>query len=151
MRSILDTSLFFIEFPLSGEIFTTSSVVAELRDLRSKCRYESLVTQGLQVLSCSASSRARVQEAALGTGDAERLSATDTDLLALALDLSGTLLSDDFAVQNVAHALAVPVQPIQQRLAKRRTWKYRCVGCRRPSAGPGECPVCGSQIKRTIK
>jgi UPF0271 protein len=151
MKSILDTSLFFIEYPLGGEIFTTPSVVSELLDLRSKCRYETLLATGLQVLGCSDLNRARVQETALRTGDAERLSSTDIDVLALALDLSGTILSDDFAIQNVALALAVPVQPVQQRKAKRRKWRYRCTGCERPCTGPGTCPVCGSQIKRTIK
>ncbi len=151
MRSVLDTSLFFIEYPLSGELYTTPSVIAELIDLRSKCRYETLLVQGLQVHESTMESRTRVQEAARRVGDAERLSKTDTDLLALALDLGGTVLSDDFAIQNVAQALAIPIQPIQQRGAKKRVWKFQCTGCGRYSKEPGECQVCGSQIKRTIK
>jgi UPF0271 protein len=151
MRLVLDTSLFFIEYPLAGELFTTPSVVAELVDLGSKCRYETLLAQGLQVSSPPQETLGRVQEAARRVGDLERLSTTDSDILALALDLNGTILSDDFAVQNVAHELAVPVRPVKQRRAKKRVWKFRCSGCGRFSKEPGDCPVCGSQIKRTIK
>ncbi len=148
MRLVLDTSLFFIEYPFSGELVTPPSVVAELVDFRSKCRYESLLARGLQVRLPSSGS---LVKAARRVGDAERLSATDSDILALALDLDGIILSDDFAVHNVAHELAIPVQPVQQRAAKRRVWKFRCTGCGRFSKAAGECPVCGSQIKRTIK
>lgn len=151
MRSVLDTSLFFIEYPVSGELFTTTSVVAELVDLRSKCRYEALLAMGLSVQEPSNESRERVVAAASRIGDAEVLSATDTDLLALALDCGGTLLTDDFAVQNVALALSIPVRPVMKRGAKKRVWKFRCTGCGRFARGPGDCPICGSQIKRTIK
>ena len=151
MRSVLDTSLFFIEYPLTGELFTTPSVVTELVDLRSKCRYETLLAQGLAVLEPSDDSRAIVRDAARRVGDAERLSATDGDLLALALDTGSILITDDFSIQNVAHALSVPVRPVQQREAKKRVWKFRCTGCGRFFREPGECRVCGSQIKRTIK
>ena len=151
MRSVLDTSLFFTEYPLSGDLFTTPSVIAELTDLRSKCRYETLLAQGLLVSEPDKDSLARVQEAAYRVGDAERLSQTDSDILALAFDLGATILSDDFAVQNVALVLSIPVQPVQQRGAKKRVWKFRCSGCKRFYRASGECPVCGSPIKRTIK
>lgn len=151
MGSVLDTSVFFLEYPLAGDLYTTPSVVAELIDLRSKCRYESLLAQGLQVRDPRKDCLVRVHEAACRAGDAERLSATDAGILALALELKATILSDDFAVQNIAYALSIPVKPIQQKAAKRRRWKFRCSGCGRFSEGPGECRVCGSKIKRTIK
>lgn len=151
MRYIIDSTLFFTEFATSGAMFTTPSVIAELRDLRSKGRYETLLAGGLTVCPPSFENRKRVTDAAARTGDIGRLSETDTDLLTLALDLDGTLITDDFAVQNVAHALDISVQPVRQRRAKRRTWKFRCTGCRQYADGPGDCPVCGAQIKRTIK
>jgi len=151
MKTILDTSLFFIEYPLSGELYTTPEVVAELLDLRSRCRYESLLAGGLRVEQASPESREKVRVAAESVGDAERLSGTDASLLALALDTGGLLLSDDFAIQNVALDLGIPVRQIQQRKAKGRIWKFRCPACGHSALKPGECPVCGSQIKRTIK
>jgi len=151
MKAVLDTSLFFIEYPVSGDLFTTPSVVEELVDLRSKCRFESLLASGLRVAGPSAGGSERVRRAAEKTGDADNLSVTDRDLLALALDLGATLYSDDFAIQNVAHELGVTTAPVQQRSAKKRLWKFRCTGCKRFYRASGECPVCGSPIKRTIK
>jgi UPF0271 protein len=151
MKSVLDTSVFFIEYPLSGEMFTSPSVIEELVDLRSKCRYEALVAQGLQVRSPSPASTAAILAAAQKTGDADRISGTDIEILALARDLGATVISDDFAVQNIAHELGIATHPIQQRGAKKRVWKFRCSGCKKFYRASGECPVCGSPIKRTIK
>jgi endoribonuclease Nob1 len=148
---VLDTSLFFTEYPLSGDMYTTPSVIDELVDLRSKCRYETLLAQGLQVQAPTLLNVKQVQKASKKTGDAEKISATDCDILALALDLGATAFTDDFAVQNVACEIGVLTHPIQQRSAKKRIWKFRCRGCGRFSHAPGECPVCGSPIKRTIK
>ena len=143
MNAVLDTSLFFIEYPVSGDLFTTPSVVEELIDLRSKCRFESLLASGLRVAGPSAGGIEKVRRAAEKTGDTDKLSATDRDLLALALDLGATLYSDDFALQNVAHELGVTTTPVQQRSAKKRLWKFRCSGCKRFYRASGECPVCG--------
>jgi UPF0271 protein len=151
MKAVIDTSLFFIEYPISGELFTTPSVIEELVDLRSKCRYETLLAAGLQVIEPTQAGKRRVSDAAQQTGDADRISATDRDLLALALDLNATIFSDDFAVHNVAHTLGIMVHPVLQRHAKKRIWKFRCNGCRRLYLASGVCPVCGSPIKRTIK
>jgi UPF0271 protein len=149
--SVLDTSLFFIEYPLSGTIYTTPSVVDELVDLRSKCRYETLLSQGLQVRAPTQMSVKQVQKASRKTGDAEKLSTTDCEIIALAIDLGATIFSDDFAVQNVAREIGVVTHTIQQRSAKKRVWKFRCSGCGRFCHASGECSVCGSPIKRTIK
>jgi UPF0271 protein len=151
MRAVIDTSLFFIEFPIPGEMYTPPSVIDELVDLRSKCRYETLLASGLLVVPPTKESSGRVSDAAEKTGDADRISDTDRDILALALDLSATIYTDDFAVHNVAHELGIATQPIQQRRAKKRAWKFCCTGCRRFYRASGECPVCGSPIKRTIK
>jgi UPF0271 protein len=151
MKAVIDTSLFFIEYPLSGELFTTPSVIEELVDLRSKCRYETLLTAGLMVIEPTRESMMEVLKAAQKTGDSEKISATDRDILALALDLCATIYSDDFAVQNVAHELKITVHPVLQHSAKKRVWKYRCSGCKKFFFASGDCPVCGSPIKRTIK
>jgi UPF0271 protein len=151
MKAVIDTSLFFIDYPVSGALFTTPSVIEELVDLRSKCRYEALLAAGLQVIEPPPARVGEVVKAARKTGDSEEISATDMDVLALALELGATIYSDDFAVQNVAHELKIPTNPIQQRMARKRVWKFRCTGCRKFYRAPGDCPVCGSPIKRTIK
>jgi endoribonuclease Nob1 len=151
MRFALDASFFFSGLALEGELFAPPSVVEELADLRSKGRLEVLLASGLSVVSPSAGSLLRVSQAAGETGDAPRLSAADADLLALSLDQGATVVSDDYAVQNVAHRLGVGVRGILRREARPRRWKYRCPGCNRRFGAPGSCPDCGTPLKRTLK
>jgi Predicted nucleic acid-binding protein, consists of a PIN domain and a Zn-ribbon module len=126
-------------------------VVDEIRDTASRLRFEVFLSEGLQVREPSIASMVRVQEGARKSGDVGILSTTDLGLLALAWDIGGTLITDDFALQNVALHLNIPVLSIHQKRATARTWRYRCSGCRRYGESPGSCPVCGSPMKRTIR
>lgn len=128
--------------------FTTPSVEGELEDLASKCRFDLLADQAMQVRAPDPRSVENIREASRKSGDLPVLSATDIDLLALATELGGTIVTDDYAIQNVAIHLGIPVLPIHQRPAVKRTWKYRCPGCGRYYNDVGECPVCGAVIKR---
>jgi len=151
MTLVLDASVFFSEMPVEEGAYTTPSVVGELGDLHAKCRFEALAAAGLSVREPREEDLARVEAAAVRTGDAGVLSATDRDILALALELSAVLVTDDFAVQNVAHRLGVETRSIRQRPARAIRWRYRCSGCGRYWREPGECRVCGAPIKRKFK
>jgi UPF0271 protein len=151
MRYILDTSFFFYDRTVDGELYTTQSVIDELRDLRSKSRFDVLCTLGLTLAEPSGENTEKVRAASRKSGDAGIISDTDCDILSVALDLDAVLLTDDFAVQNVAGVLGVQTIPIIQRKAKRIYWKYRCSGCGRYSDHDGECLICGSIIKRKLK
>ena len=151
MNHVLDASFFFADRSLEGDLFTTPSVVAELVDLPAKCRLENLSATGLRVAAPSCGSLADVDKAARKTGDTPVLSATDRDILALARDLGASLHTDDFAVQNVAHALGITTVPLRQKQASPVRWRFRCTGCGRYYRETGECPVCGAMIKRRLK
>ena len=151
MRFTVDASFFFSEATLEGEIFAPPSVVEEITDVQSRCRLEVLLESGLSVVSPSNESVRRVAGAAGETGDATRLSPGDTDLLALALDLGSVIVTDDYAIQNVAQRLGLGVEGILQRKARPRRWKFRCPGCNRRYSAAGTCPVCGSPLSRSLK
>jgi len=151
MRAVLDSTVFFADIPISGELFVPPSVISELRDIRAKSRFDTLLVQGLQVREPGGKARKNAGEAARRTGDLPVLSATDLDILALALEEGCGIMTDDFAVQNVALELGIPVVSIQQRSAKRIKWRFRCSGCGRYYDSEGECPVCGSPVKRKLK
>lgn len=145
MRYILDASFFFGEYPFCGEFATTPEVVAELRDVTSKMRFEVMQSRGLLISEADAAAVDRVRDAANRSGDARVLSETDISVIALGLALFGTVVSDDFAVQNVCRHLKIPVQNMMQKKAKRRVWKSICSGCGAEiPAGEVDCPVCGS-------
>jgi len=151
MRCVLDTSFFFYDLTVDGELYTTQSVIDELRDLRSKSRFDVLSAHGLTLAVPSGENTEKVQAASKKSGDAGIISGTDCDILALALDLGAVLYTDDFAVQNVASVLGVQITPVIQRKAERIHWKYRCSGCGRYFDHDGECLICGSVIKRKLK
>jgi UPF0271 protein len=151
MKAVLDASIFFSEFPVTGEAFTTPSVRDELKDIRSKGNFEKWCAAGLQVISPERQSLDKVAAAANTSRDTGIISATDAELLALALELEAVLYTDDFAIQNVASVIRVKTCPIQQRKAKRVHWKYRCSGCGRYFDHDGECTICGAAIKRKLK
>jgi UPF0271 protein len=148
---ILDSSVFFSEWRTSEPCLTTPAVVDEIRDAASRMRYEVFLSTGLKVCEPSPGSLERVRKAMRESGDADVLSSADLGLLALALDTGGIVVTDDFALQNVAHHLHITVLPIYQRRARARTWRYRCTGCGHYGEGPGSCPICGSPMKRTIR
>ena len=151
MRSVLDSSAFFTAATFKGELYTTSSVISELRDLPSKARSDLLREAGLQVMDPDPESVSRVRENAVARGEAGVLSSTDIEVLALALQLQAGIMSDDYALQNVARSLDIRVIPLQQKGARNIRWKFRCSGCGRYYRGPGECQVCGARIQRKLK
>jgi len=151
MKKVLDASVFFSDVHLEGDLFTTPSVVAELKDLSSKVRFDLSREKGLVVCEPDPLALARVKEVTAAAGEGESLSATDMDILAAAVQLQAAVVTDDYALRNVARHLEVPVIPLRQRKTAGIRWKYRCTGCGRYGEGPGECPVCGAPVKRRIK
>ena len=151
MSYVLDASFFFSDRPLPGTSIIPPSVIGELQDFSSKCRLDALMERGLAVREPDPGFVETAREAAIETGDASRLSSTDLDLLALALETASTLVTDDFAVQNVAIRLSIPVLPIRQRRAGAREYRFRCTGCGRYFQKEGICPFCGSRMKRKVK
>ena len=152
---VLDTSAFFLSVPLSGRLFTVPRVEGELKDLRGKARLAVLMEEGLEIRVPGLNFQRKVLDAAKKSCDFSVLSATDTDLLALSCELRGTLVTDDFAIQNTAHTLGIPVRSLIQRSASARIWQLRCTGCGKyfdqvPTKA-GDCPICGSELKRKHK
>ncbi|HJJ28876.1 MAG TPA: nucleotide-binding protein [Methanocorpusculum sp.] len=150
MKFILDASFFFGDYALEGELFTTPEVVEELKDLTSKMRFEVLAAKGLCVTEAEPDALLQATKAAITSGDARVLSDTDLSVAALALTQGGTVVSDDFAVQNICRHLKIPFRSILQKRAKKRVWKKICSGCGAEiPEDEDDCPVCGSPpVKR---
>lgn len=134
-----------------SEFFTTPSVVREVSRGKAGRDLALAIEVSITVKSPGGAASARVAEAAARTGDAGRLSDTDRDVLALALELEATLVSDDYSVQNVAAVLKIPVQGNLAGIREVFTWTYRCRGCGRYfEEKQVDCPVCGSEV-RTVR
>jgi UPF0271 protein len=91
-----------------------------------------------------------VRRAATETGDAGELSDTDVRLIAAAFELDATLVTDDYAMQNVAEHLDVAVQVIaRDGITEQREWRFQCAGCGREfDENRDRCPICGSELTR---
>ncbi|MBI3860187.1 MAG: nucleotide-binding protein [Thaumarchaeota archaeon] len=153
---VLDSTAFYAGIPYqgNGRYFTTYLV---LEEIKHHSVGSSLIHTRVQVTEPSAEAIERVRSTAKQTGDAGALSQTDLSLLALALDLSkgeggASLVSDDFAVRNVAEVLSIPLSKTALKGGewKNVTWRLHCKGCGKQYTNPKltQCPVCGTQLVR---
>ena len=89
--------------------------------------------------------------AAKKSGDFPNLSNQDISVIALSLQLQAELVTDDFAVSNVAKNLNIKVIPVMTDGIKNVvTWKYYCPGCKIDFSKITECPRCGNKLKRKV-
>ena len=148
MQYILDASFFFAENHLEGDLWTTAEVAEEIRDHVSKMRFEVLTAEGLKIGGAGPAEVSAVKKAAEKSGDLRVLSDTDISVIAFGLATGGTVVSGDFAVQNVCRHLKVPVKSLLSKTAKKKVWKLLCSGCGAEiPAGEKDCPICGSPPK----
>lgn len=146
---VLDASAFIRDRSYEGTLATVPAVRQELAD-DAVYRFEAMEGAGMRVHVPDGDSVARVRRAAAGTGDDGELSRTDRRLLAAALELDATLVTDDYAVQNVADRLSLQVETIERDgISEQREWIFQCTGCGREfDDDPGRCPVCGAAATR---
>ena len=90
--------------------------------------------------------------AAAKTGDLPRLSPVDLDVIAIAINSSETLYTDDYSMQNVCRFLGLDFQPVfNQKSKKQWFWQLKCIGCRATKEIEIEkeetCEICGSPMK----
>ena len=151
-RLVLDTSALFSmeDLPRDFDVYVTPAVLEELRKYKDRRieRWGEL----LRTSDATKASIAKVKEAAKRTGDTSRVSPTDVEVLALAMDLQAVLLTDDYSIQNLAAYLGIPYRPVGLKgIRKVLKWRHKCVGCGRVfDKEMPECPVCGSEL-RTVR
>ncbi len=146
---VLDSSAFINDYTTSESIATIPLVREELED-EAGYRFDALEGSGMQIHIPDPETVERVERAARETGDAETLSRTDVRLLATSFELDATLVTDDYAMQNVAEKLDITVEVIaQDGIDERREWKFQCEGCGRVFDENRErCEICGSDLNR---
>ena len=151
MRRVLDASALLSGASFDGELYTTPEAVGEVRRLGSTPQLDAVLATKVRVVSPANESIEGIDAVARETGDVARLSPTDRGLLALARELGGTVLTDDYSIQNVASRLGIPYEGILERgIREVVRWRYRCTGCGKFFEKPTkECPVCGARVKTT--
>ncbi|RNJ80175.1 MAG: nucleotide-binding protein [Nitrosopumilus sp. B06] len=151
---ILDASAFYAGIPFSSteKYHTTPQVYDEIRHIKKDHgALEMLLETGRLVLVMpAAESTAKAVSASKKTGDYGQLSKQDISVIALCMELGGKLVSDDYAVANVAKNSGISVESVMTRgIQKTGRWIYYCPGCRATRSG-AECRVCGTQLKKKL-
>jgi UPF0271 protein len=153
---VLDSSVFIrLDFPIIQSIseatfFSPYSVKEELKDFRSKTNLELLIqTEKIKMQSPDLRIVNKVKTELKVIDPGHKLSQTDIEVISLAWEKKGTVLSNDLAVQNAAVHLKIPIQIISGKKIDRVMSGYlKCKGCSSVfySDFP-QCPNCGSALK----
>ncbi|MFW9826419.1 MAG: NOB1 family endonuclease [Candidatus Thorarchaeota archaeon] len=169
---IFDTNIFLtgIDFNLfEGIIYTTPSVIEEVRDYRYQVKnrnivhkiYAAIESKKLKIKFPEENYIEKVNEISKKTGDFKALSIVDKELIALCLELTEKpnykvkIYSNDYSVENVCSELRVPFSPLyKEGIEDKITWQIYCPQCQtihKVEDLNKVCEICGSILKRRPK
>jgi len=146
---VLDSSAFIHEYHTDEPVASIPLVREELED-ESAYRFDALEGSGMHLHIPDDETVERIERAARDTGDVGELSDTDVRLVSAAFELDARLVTDDYAMQNVAEKLGVSVEVIaREGIEEQRDWLFQCSGCGREFEEEHDrCPICGSSLSR---
>ena len=160
---VLDSSAFYAGIPFSSEepSYITSLVYNEIDHIKKDHDAVQILIETKRLTINEPEDRfvTIAVDAAKKSGDFPNLSSEDVSTIALSLQLGAELVTDDFAVSNVAKNLNIKVIPVMTDGIKNVvTWRYYCPGCGFDNylisgtdttrSGIMECPKCASKLKR---
>ena len=150
---VLDSSAFYAGIPFSSNepSYITSLVYNEVEHIKKDHDAIQILieTKRLTINEPEVKFVIAANNAAKKSGDFSNLSDEDISTIALSLQLNAELVTDDFAVSNVAKNLNIKVIPVMTTGIKNVvTWKYYCPGCGINFSKVTECPKCGNKLKR---
>ena len=152
---VLDASAFYagIPFASSAKHYTTSLVFEEIKHIKKNHDALGILleTKKLEIKDPQKIFIESATTTAKKTGDYQQLSKEDLSSLALSLELNGDLITDDFAVSNVAKNLGLKVIPVMTSGIKNvGNWRYYCPGCHKNFSEISVCPLCGNKLRRKL-
>jgi UPF0271 protein len=153
---VLDSTAFYTGMPFQGEeiYYTTYHILDEIRHQNIA---SSLIHSRVQVIEPSKESIQKVRNSAVKTGDIKSLSEADVAIIASALDLASRtdeciiLVTDDFAVRNVAEAIGINLSETTIKGGwKQISWIVYCQGCGKEYSNSKleVCEICGTTLRR---
>lgn len=150
---ILDATSFYAGVPFSSQeqSFTTPLVFEEIKHIKkSHDAVQTLIDLGrLKIVEPEEKFIKLILEESKNTGDLSELSKEDMSVLALCVQLSGELVTDDYTVSNVARHLNLKVIPIMTKgISRVLDSVYLCPACNKSFKKMSDCPICGSKLKK---
>lgn len=152
---ILDASAFYagVPFRSSDDCYTTSLVYEEIKHIKKNhdALGTLLETNRLKIMEPNSESLKAAIKSSKDTGDYPQLSKQDISVIALGIEMNGQIISDDFAISNVAKNIGLEIMPIMTKgIADVGKWVHYCPGCRTNHTAGTECPMCGTPLKRKL-
>ena len=150
---MLDSSAFYAGIPFSSNepSYITSLVYNEIEHIKKDHDAIQILIETKRLTINEPEDRfvTSTIDAAKKSGDFSNLSDEDISTIALSLQLKAELVTDDFAISNVAKNLSIKVIPVMTSGIKNVIiWKYYCPGCKTNFSKVTECPRCGNRLKR---
>lgn len=152
---VLDASAFYAGIPFGSqdEFFTTPQIYDEIKHIKKNhdALGVLLETKRLTVVEPEKRFVDEAKSMAKKTGDINELTGEDLSSIALCLQLQGQLVTDDFAISNVAKSLDIEVIPVMTSGIKDGgSWIYYCAGCHKNFSATSECPICGNPLRKKL-
>ena len=152
---ILDASAFYagVPFRTSNDCYTTTLVYDEIKHIKKNhdALGTLLETNRLKIREPGQKSINAAVQAAKNTGDYPQLSKQDMSIIALSIETQGEIITDDFAISNVAKNIGLKISPIMTKGIKDvGKWIHYCPGCRTNHPNGVECPICATPLKRKL-
>ncbi len=146
---ILDSSAFIRGYTKEGHTATVTEVSEELFG-EASLRFEAMRGGGMRIQIPHGETIEEVIRIAKKTGDITVISRTDICLIAAAIELEGVLVTDDYAMQNIATEIGLRVEGIaMEKIKEKRNWVFKCGSCGKESKTmQDDCPVCGGELSR---
>jgi len=152
---ILDASAFYagVPFRTSNDYYTTTLVYDEIKHIKKNhdALGTLLETNRLKIREPDQKLIRAAIQAAKNTGDYPQLSKQDMSIIALCIETQGEIITDDFAISNVAKNIGLKISPIMTKGIKDvGKWIHYCPGCRTNHPNGVECPICATPLKRKL-
>ena len=132
---------------------TTSMVYEEIEHIKTKQGALEMLqqTNRLQIRDPTEKSIISVTDASIKTGDNSTISKQDISIVALALENNIELITDDFAVTNVAKQLKIKTSSLMTKgISIVGKWISYCSMCGKEFSKQKECSICGSKLNRKL-
>jgi UPF0271 protein len=152
---ILDATSFYagIPFVLQEKYYTTPLIFEEIKHIKKHHGAVNALIEldRLELLEPGKQFIEKVIQKAKQIGDFSELSNGDISVIALSLQLSGEIITDDFAVSNVAKQLGIKTLPVMTRgISKILQRSLYCIACQKEFDSGKQCPICGTILKKRL-
>ena len=153
---ILDANAFYagIPFRTQEKFYTTFQVFNEIKHIKKEHGALQVLidTDRLVIKEPEKKNIQKVTEIAKQTGDFNHLSNEDISIIALAFEMKGQIITDDFAVSNVSKQIGLQVDSVMTTgIKKVGKWISYCPACKKRFSNQKECPLCGNILRRNLE